>query len=98
MPAIVLTHKTFHFRSERERTTKHGQKVRDEQAGTIELVLKGFGPGREALISALGSAPGEEIRKKVKRITDATPLKIGGVRPKKRRKLSPPLDLGRRRR
>lgn len=62
------------------------------------MIFKGFGQGREALVAALNSSQGDEVRRKISKITDATPIKIGGVRPKKRRKLSPPLDLGRRRR
>lgn len=89
---------TFLLSRKKDRTNKHGQKVRDSPPGSIELILKGYGPGREALVAALNSSQGDEVRRKVSRITDATPIKIGGVRPKKRRKLSPPLDLGRRRR
>lgn len=82
----------------KDRTNKKGQKVRDDRASSIELVLKGFGPGRDALVAALNSSQGDQVRQKICRIRDATPIKIGGTRPKKRRKLSPPLDLSRRRR
>ena len=81
----------------KDRTNKKGQKVRDLPPTSIELIFKGFGPGREALVASLNSTQGDQVRHKIRRITDATPIKIGGTRPKKRRKLSPPLDLGRRR-
>lgn len=81
-----------------ERKTKHGTKIRDPSPTAIELVMKGYGQGREALFAAMQTGMGDFTRSKVRRITDATPIKIGGTRPRKRRKLAPPLDLGRRRR
>ncbi|KAE8244830.1 hypothetical protein A4X13_0g6222 [Tilletia indica] len=53
----------------------------------IETIWNGFGQGREAVFRALMTNEGQEIRNLVKRVTDGTPLKIGGVRPKKRRML-----------
>lgn len=84
--------------SQKARKTKHGTKVVDPAPTAIELVLKGFGPGREAVVAALTTSRADRVRNLIRRITDATPIKIGGTRPKKRRMLSPPLDLGRRRR
>ncbi|CDH53875.1 hypothetical protein RO3G_05545 [Lichtheimia corymbifera JMRC:FSU:9682] len=48
----------------------------------IHVILKGFGPGREAAFKAL---VGEKWN--IKRITDATPVPFGGCRPKKARRL-----------
>ncbi|KAI7881825.1 translational machinery component [Lichtheimia hyalospora FSU 10163] len=48
----------------------------------IHVILKGFGPGREAAFKALA---GEKWN--IKRITDATPVPFGGCRPKKARRL-----------
>ncbi|KWU46539.1 translational machinery component, partial [Rhodotorula sp. JG-1b] len=51
----------------------------------LEIVWKGFGQGRDAVFRTLMSADGDNVRHLVRRVTDATPLKIGGTRPKKRR-------------
>ncbi|GJN88436.1 hypothetical protein Rhopal_001402-T1 [Rhodotorula paludigena] len=51
----------------------------------LEVVWKGFGQGRDAVFRTLMGAEGDRVRGLVKRVTDATPLKIGGTRPKKRR-------------
>lgn len=61
----------------------------EESASTIkiELLFKGFGAGREALYRALMTTEGETIRKMISRMTDTTPLKIGGTRAKKARRL-----------
>ncbi|KAI7903694.1 uncharacterized protein BX663DRAFT_507314 [Cokeromyces recurvatus] len=53
------------------------------QVLNINIVLKGFGPGREAAFKALVSG----ALWNVKRITDATPIPFGGCRPKKARRL-----------
>ncbi|CAD6890360.1 unnamed protein product [Tilletia controversa] len=53
----------------------------------IETIWNGFGQGREAVFRALMTNEGTDVRNLVKRVTDGTPLKIGGVRPKKRRML-----------
>jgi small subunit ribosomal protein S11 len=57
------------------------------QAMYIDLFLKGFGQGREALQKALLSAEGENVRNLIYTVTDRTPLKIGGTRAKKARRL-----------
>ncbi|KDQ17465.1 hypothetical protein BOTBODRAFT_93374, partial [Botryobasidium botryosum FD-172 SS1] len=54
---------------------------------TVQLWFKGFGQGREAFFRALMAAEGEVVRGLVTRITDYTPIKIGGTRSKKRRVL-----------
>ncbi|GAA5866047.1 hypothetical protein JCM8547_002927 [Rhodosporidiobolus lusitaniae] len=51
----------------------------------LEVVFKGFGKGRDAVFRTLMTAEGDAVRALVRRLTDATPLKIGGTRPKKRR-------------
>lgn len=53
----------------------------------IDLFFKGFGQGREALKGALLAAEGERVRQLVVTITDRTPIKIGGTRAKKTRRL-----------
>lgn len=64
----------------------------------VELVLSGFGQGREALIAALASPRGEAIRKGefagttfkgsgIRLVRDATPIKRGGDRPRKQRRV-----------
>lgn len=53
--------------------------------GYIHLFWNGFGEGREAVYRALLAAEGYEVRGMVKKMSDSTKLKIGGVRPKKRR-------------
>ncbi|KAK4053073.1 hypothetical protein OIV83_001808 [Microbotryomycetes sp. JL201] len=51
----------------------------------LEIIWKGFGQGRDAVYRTLMGGQGESIQRIVKRVTDATPLKIGGTRPKKKR-------------
>lgn len=51
----------------------------------IEVLWNGFGQGREAVFRALQASEGEPVRHLIKAMTDKTPIKIGGVRPKKRR-------------
>ncbi len=53
----------------------------------IDLFFKGFGQGREALQKALLSSEGENVRNLIRTVTDRTPLKIGGTRAKKTRRL-----------
>ncbi|CCF56277.1 hypothetical protein KAFR_0A08430 [Kazachstania africana CBS 2517] len=53
----------------------------------IEIVMRDFGKGRAAFIAALNGKEGNNIRKYVKKISDATPLKFGGVRSPRIRRL-----------
>ncbi|KAM3071162.1 hypothetical protein ACMFMF_007638 [Clarireedia jacksonii] len=53
----------------------------------LELVLRGFGAGREAVTKALMGTEGRLLRGKVVKVTDATRLKFGGTRSKKPRRL-----------
>lgn len=52
---------------------------------SIQVWFKGFGQGREAFYRALMAAEGEAVRRIVSRVTDYTPIKIGGARSKKKR-------------
>lgn len=53
----------------------------------MEVVLRGFGAGREAVTKALLGSEGRFLRGKVIKVADATRLKFGGTRSKKPRRL-----------
>ncbi|KAK0453346.1 translational machinery component [Armillaria borealis] len=53
----------------------------------VHLFLKGFGLGRNALVQTLASTEGEAVRRRVLYMTDRTPIKIGGTRAKKMRRI-----------
>ncbi|KAI7525131.1 hypothetical protein KC331_g17710 [Hortaea werneckii] len=53
----------------------------------LEVVLRGFGAGREAVTKALLGAEGVDVRKRISAVVDATRLKLGGPRSKKPRRL-----------
>lgn len=53
----------------------------------LELVFRGFGTGREAVIKVLLGNEGRNIRPKVARVTDSTRIKFGGTRSRKVRRL-----------
>ncbi|EEH40849.2 hypothetical protein PAAG_02825 [Paracoccidioides lutzii Pb01] len=53
----------------------------------LEVVLRGFGPGREAFTKVLLGPEGKNIRNLVCRVTDASRLKFGGCRSKNVRRL-----------
>ena len=53
----------------------------------LELVFRGFGIGREAVMKVIMGPEGVGIRGKVCRVVDATRLKIGGPRGKRARRL-----------
>ncbi|MCJ1436320.1 hypothetical protein MMC27_005698 [Xylographa pallens] len=53
----------------------------------VELVLRGYGDGREAIKKILLGSEGMSLRPRVVRVTDATRLKFGGTRSKKPRRL-----------
>ncbi|PHH68982.1 hypothetical protein CDD82_150 [Ophiocordyceps australis] len=67
-----------------ERLTHDGWALRMNR---LELVLKGFGHGREAAIKCLLSPEGAAYREKVIRVADATTLKFGGIRARKPRRV-----------
>lgn len=54
---------------------------------SLELYLRGFGAGREAVTKALLGAEGKLIRNKVIKVADTTRLKFGGTRSPKPRRL-----------
>lgn len=53
----------------------------------LEVVLRGFGKGREAVTKALLGSEGYLVRNKIKSVKDATRLKFGGSRSPKPRRL-----------
>ncbi|SPO31521.1 related to ribosomal protein YmS18, mitochondrial [Ustilago trichophora] len=53
----------------------------------LEVLWNGFGQGREAVYRALLAGEGQGTKNLISKMTDKTPVKIGGVRPKKRRML-----------
>jgi small subunit ribosomal protein S11 len=53
----------------------------------FEVLFKGFGQGRDAVFKALMTSEGDDVRPYVVRVTDKTPIKIGGTRARKTRRL-----------
>ncbi|KAL9598576.1 MAG: hypothetical protein Q9219_004407 [cf. Caloplaca sp. 3 TL-2023] len=53
----------------------------------LEVVLRDFGPGREAVSKVLLGSEGRNLRGRVVRVCDATRLKFGGTRSKNQRRL-----------
>lgn len=53
----------------------------------LEIVFRGFGMARDALIKALTGVEGRPVRGFVRRLTDATRLKYGGTRSRKARRI-----------
>ncbi|TFK56156.1 translational machinery component [Heliocybe sulcata] len=53
----------------------------------IEMFFTGFGQGREATHKALLTPEGTQTREVITKITDRTPIKIGGTRSKKARSI-----------
>ena len=53
----------------------------------LELVLRDFGPGREALIKILMGPEARVLRSRIVRVMDATRLKFGGTRSNRPRRL-----------
>jgi small subunit ribosomal protein S11 len=53
----------------------------------IEVILRGFGQGREAVVKALLGQEGKNLRNAIRRVTDSTRLKFGGTRSKAPRRL-----------
>jgi small subunit ribosomal protein S11 len=52
----------------------------------LEVVLRGFGAGREAVTKVLLGSEGRVVRERISAVKDATRLKIGGVRRKRPRR------------
>ncbi|KAJ8518365.1 hypothetical protein ONZ45_g4553 [Pleurotus djamor] len=63
------------------------QEVEEKGKLELQLVFKGFGQGRDALHRAIMTSEGEFVRPLVKSIVDKTPIKIGGTRSPKARRL-----------
>lgn len=57
------------------------------QISKLQVVLRGFGAGREAVTKALLGPEGRELRKVIDNVADATRLKFGGTRGRKPRRL-----------
>lgn len=57
------------------------------QIQKLEIIYRGFGPGREAVTKAILGSEGQKIRPLVCRLSDSTRLKFGGTRSKKPRRL-----------
>jgi small subunit ribosomal protein S11 len=57
------------------------------QIKELEVVLRGFGAGREAVTKAILGLEGKQLRHKIVKVADATRLKFGGTRSKKPRRL-----------
>lgn len=53
----------------------------------LEIVLRDFGPGREAVTKILMGAEAKVLRSRVTRVMDGTRLKFGGSRSPKPRRL-----------
>ncbi|KAK0618435.1 hypothetical protein B0T17DRAFT_338777 [Bombardia bombarda] len=53
----------------------------------LEVMMRGFGPGREAVTKVLLGTEGRMLRDKITRVGDATRLKFGGTRSPKVRRL-----------
>lgn len=63
--------------------------VREKEGNAmkLEVLFSGFGQGRDAMFRALMSEEGADVRKLVSRVTDTTPIKIGGTRAQKARRI-----------
>jgi len=53
----------------------------------LEVVLRDFGPGREAVTKILLGVEGKALRSRISRVMDSTRLKFGGTRSPKPRRL-----------
>ncbi|KAG5990070.1 hypothetical protein E4U54_004189 [Claviceps lovelessii] len=58
-----------------------------QKINKLELVLRGFGQGRDAAIKVLMSPEGKVLRDKIIRVADSTRIKFGGTRSEKPRRL-----------
>ncbi|KAI0025580.1 hypothetical protein F4780DRAFT_721827 [Xylariomycetidae sp. FL0641] len=66
---------------------KLNQLGKHREIHALEVVLRGFGQGREACTKVLLGAEGRMIRDKIIKVADATRIKFGGTRSKKPRRL-----------
>ncbi len=58
-----------------------------ERMNRLEVILRGFGAGREAVVKVLMGNEGKALRPKIVRVSDSTRIKFGGTRSKKPRRL-----------
>ncbi|KAG8169978.1 hypothetical protein KVR01_000723 [Diaporthe batatas] len=58
-----------------------------KKINSLEVVLRGFGPGREAITKVILGNEGRLLREKIVKVSDATRLKFGGTRSKRPRRL-----------
>ena len=61
--------------------------AREVPGARFEFRFRGFGQGRDAVFKALMTSEGDDVRPFVNRVTDNTPIKIGGTRARKTRRL-----------
>lgn len=70
----------------RAQIAKYGEE-RPRKTVELEILLRGFGQGRTAILKALTLPEGDGVKEVVYAITDRTQIKIGGVRLQKARRL-----------
>ncbi|WAQ85587.1 hypothetical protein PtA15_6A215 [Puccinia triticina] len=61
--------------------------VKDGPPRELEIVFNGFGIGRDAFMASLLNSQATDLRELVRTLRDSTTVKIGGPRPKKRRRV-----------
>ncbi len=66
---------------------KMHQKNLVNKIGSLEVILRGFGQGREAVVKVLMGNEGKMLRTKITRVADSTRLKFGGTRSPRIRRL-----------
>lgn len=59
----------------------------DRKINKLEVVLRGFGAGREAATKVLLGTEGNKLREKIVRVADATRIKFGGTKSKNPRRV-----------
>ncbi|KAL5508384.1 hypothetical protein ACEPAH_6003 [Sanghuangporus vaninii] len=63
------------------------EKKKRKEGIKLHVFVNGFGQGRSALLKALTMSEGNGVRQIVEKLTDTTPIKVGGVRLQKARRL-----------
>ncbi|KAK4180167.1 hypothetical protein QBC36DRAFT_44261 [Triangularia setosa] len=66
---------------------KMNQKGLTKKINKLEVILRGFGAGREAVVKVLMGNEGKALRDKIVKVSDSTRIKFGGTRSKKPRRL-----------
>jgi len=59
----------------------------EQPIAKLEVVMRGYGKGREAVVKALMGNEGRGLRDRVTKISDSTRLKFGGTRSPNPRRL-----------